>query len=72
MHFLLVYLVLQVFLHMVLIFHSFKDFSDLSLIYMFFRSGADFGRLTGNLLGSLLKYNVLEDFQEILQILLQI
>ncbi|KAF3492599.1 hypothetical protein DY000_02056409 [Brassica cretica] len=35
-------------------------FTDLSLIYMFFRSGSDFGRLMGSLLGSLLKYNVLE------------
>ncbi|KAL0644486.1 hypothetical protein Bca4012_042776 [Brassica carinata] len=37
-------------------------FSDLSMIYMFFRSGSDFGRPMGSLLGSLLKYNVLEDF----------
>ncbi|WZZ86928.1 hypothetical protein YC2023_115507 [Brassica napus] len=34
----------------------------LSMIYMFFRSGSDFGRPMGSLLGSLLKYNVLEDF----------
>uniref|UniRef100_A0A0D2ZSI3 Uncharacterized protein n=1 Tax=Brassica oleracea var. oleracea TaxID=109376 RepID=A0A0D2ZSI3_BRAOL len=32
-------------------------FSDLGLIYMFFRSGLDFRRLMGSLLGSLLKYN---------------
>uniref|UniRef100_M4DG56 Uncharacterized protein n=1 Tax=Brassica campestris TaxID=3711 RepID=M4DG56_BRACM len=38
-------------------------FSDLSLIYMFFRSGSDFGRPMETLLGSLLKYNALEDFQ---------
>uniref|UniRef100_A0A0D2ZV49 Uncharacterized protein n=1 Tax=Brassica oleracea var. oleracea TaxID=109376 RepID=A0A0D2ZV49_BRAOL len=35
-------------------------FSDLGLIYMFFRSGSNFGRLMGSLLGSLLKYNALE------------
>ncbi|WZZ41295.1 hypothetical protein YC2023_037554 [Brassica napus] len=33
----------------------------------FFRSGADFGRFMGSLLGSLLKYNALEDFQEVFQ-----
>ncbi|KAF2561036.1 hypothetical protein F2Q70_00015181 [Brassica cretica] len=43
------------------------DFTDLSLIYMFFRSGSDFGRLMGSLLGSLLKYDALEDFQEVFQ-----
>ncbi|CAG7902039.1 unnamed protein product [Brassica rapa] len=104
----LVYLVLQVFHHMVLIFHSIKgrfsdledfwarrlpdDFRevfrqsllpclpfiidlnvlisflvcfssfDLGLIYMFFRSGSDSGRPMGSLLGSLLRYNALEDF----------
>ncbi|KAF3610791.1 hypothetical protein DY000_02045437 [Brassica cretica] len=42
-------------------------FTDLSLIYMFFRSGSDFGRLMRSLLGSLLKYNALEDFQEVFQ-----
>ncbi|KAF3485486.1 hypothetical protein F2Q69_00055981 [Brassica cretica] len=42
-------------------------FSDLSLIYIFFKSGTDFGRLMGSLLGSLLKYNTLEDFQEAFQ-----
>ncbi|KAF3538751.1 hypothetical protein F2Q69_00021298 [Brassica cretica] len=74
--------------HMVLIFHSFKDFSDLKyfwarrllddfqevfwrsllpcfsdlgLIYMFFRSGSDFRRPMGSLRGSLLKYNALEE-----------
>ncbi|WZZ16566.1 hypothetical protein YC2023_109655 [Brassica napus] len=36
-------------------------FSDLDLIYMFFRSGSDFRRPMGSLLGSLLKYNALED-----------
>ncbi|KAF3514020.1 hypothetical protein F2Q69_00006300 [Brassica cretica] len=39
------------------------SFSDLGLIYMFFRSGSDFGRL----IGSILKYNALEDFQEVFQ-----
>ncbi|KAL0654797.1 hypothetical protein Bca4012_075381 [Brassica carinata] len=34
---------------------------------MFFRYGSDFGRLMENLLGSLLKYNALEDFQEVFQ-----
>ncbi|KAF3565485.1 hypothetical protein DY000_02018155 [Brassica cretica] len=38
-------------------------FTDLGLIYMFFKSGSDFGRL----MGSLLKYNALEDFQEVFQ-----
>ncbi|KAF3565486.1 hypothetical protein DY000_02018154 [Brassica cretica] len=42
-------------------------FTDLGLIYMFFRSGSDFGRLMGSLLRSLLKYNALEDFQEVFQ-----
>uniref|UniRef100_A0A0D3B9R8 Uncharacterized protein n=1 Tax=Brassica oleracea var. oleracea TaxID=109376 RepID=A0A0D3B9R8_BRAOL len=42
-------------------------FTDLGLIYMFFRSGSDFERLMGSLLGSLLKYNVQEDFQEVFQ-----
>ncbi|WZZ64056.1 hypothetical protein YC2023_075426 [Brassica napus] len=46
----------------------------LGLIYMFFRSGSDFGRPMGSLLGSLLKYNALsrrlqrslpDDFQEV-------
>ena len=32
---------------------------------MFFRSVADFGRFIGNLLRTLLKYNALEDFQEV-------
>ncbi|KAF2616022.1 hypothetical protein F2Q70_00010764 [Brassica cretica] len=46
-------------------------FTDLGLIYMFFRSGSDFGRLMRSLLGSLLKYNarllgsLLDDFQEV-------
>ncbi|KAF3526189.1 hypothetical protein F2Q69_00048456 [Brassica cretica] len=42
-------------------------FTDLGMIYMFFRSGSDFGRPMGSLLGSLLKYNALEDFQEVFQ-----
>ncbi|KAF2552985.1 hypothetical protein F2Q68_00035866 [Brassica cretica] len=42
-------------------------FTDLDLIYMFFRSGSDFGRPMGSLLGSLLKHNALEDFQEVFQ-----
>ncbi|KAF2567722.1 hypothetical protein F2Q70_00027671 [Brassica cretica] len=68
----------MVFHHLVLIFHSFKGFSDLGMIYMFFRSRSDFGRPMGSLLGSLLKYNVLEssrrlqrslpdDFKEVIQ-----
>ncbi|WZZ81238.1 hypothetical protein YC2023_101810 [Brassica napus] len=50
---------------MVLIFHL--DWIYLGLIYMFFRSGSDFGRPMESLLGSLLKYNALEDFQEVFQ-----
>ncbi|KAF2538824.1 hypothetical protein F2Q68_00020903 [Brassica cretica] len=38
-------------------------FTDLGLIYMFFRSGSYFGKLMGSLLGILLKYNALEVFQ---------
>ncbi|KAL0814117.1 hypothetical protein Bca101_070560 [Brassica carinata] len=92
MSFSLVYLVLQVFHYMVIIFHSFKGrfnnfrykssrrlpgsllresspmspfhnrserfgkFLYLDLIYMFFRSGSDFGRLMGSLP---------DDFQEV-------
>ncbi|KAF3556564.1 hypothetical protein Bca4012_032541 [Brassica carinata] len=41
----------------------YKSFTNLGLIYMFFRSGSDFRRPMGNLLGSLLKYNALEDFE---------
>ncbi|KAF3525126.1 hypothetical protein F2Q69_00050547 [Brassica cretica] len=55
---------------MVLIFHLdmyFVCFTDMGLIYMFFKSGSDFGKLMGNLFRSLLKYNVLEDFQEVFQ-----
>ncbi|KAF2614653.1 hypothetical protein F2Q70_00009617 [Brassica cretica] len=55
---------------MVLIFHLdmyFVCFTDLGFIYMFFRYGSYFGRLMGSLLGSLLKYNALEDFQEVFQ-----
>ncbi|CAN7043267.1 unnamed protein product [Brassica rapa subsp. trilocularis] len=51
MSFSLVYLVLQVFHHMVLIFHSFKGFSDLE----------DFW---DDLPVSRLKYNALEDFKD--------
>ncbi|KAG5376023.1 hypothetical protein IGI04_040619 [Brassica rapa subsp. trilocularis] len=32
-----------------------------------FRSGSDFERLMGSILGSLVKYNALEDFQEVFQ-----
>ncbi|KAF2564148.1 hypothetical protein F2Q70_00017869 [Brassica cretica] len=64
-----------VFSHMVLIFHldmyfvcSIKVcFTDLGLIYMFFRSGSDFGRPMESLLGSLLKYNALEVFRQVFQ-----
>ncbi|KAF3575815.1 hypothetical protein DY000_02035265 [Brassica cretica] len=42
-------------------------FTDLSLIYMFFRSGSDYGRPMESLLGSLLKYNALDNFQEVFQ-----
>nr|VDD62474.1 unnamed protein product [Brassica oleracea] len=54
---------------MVLIFHSSKGFTDLGLIYIFFRFGSDFGRPMGSLLRNLLKYNALDpdDFKEVLQ-----
>ncbi|KAF2580381.1 hypothetical protein F2Q68_00005495 [Brassica cretica] len=55
---------------MVLIFHLdmyFVCFTDMGLIYMFFKSGSDFGKLMGSLFRSLQKYNVLEDFQEVFQ-----
>ncbi|KAF3546616.1 hypothetical protein DY000_02005501 [Brassica cretica] len=55
---------------MVLIFHLdmyFVCFTDLGLIYMFLRYGSDFGRPMGILLESILKYNALEDFQELFQ-----
>ncbi|WZZ35209.1 hypothetical protein YC2023_018610 [Brassica napus] len=45
----------------------YKSFTDLGLIYMIFNSGSDFGRPMGSLLGNLLKYNALEDFQEVFQ-----
>ncbi|KAF3575218.1 hypothetical protein F2Q69_00062595 [Brassica cretica] len=48
-------------------FHHRSERFDLRLIYMFFRSGSDFGRPMRSLLGSLLKYNALEDFQEVFQ-----
>ncbi|KAF2542843.1 hypothetical protein F2Q70_00036239 [Brassica cretica] len=101
----------MVFHHRVLIFHSFKGFSDLDLDMQVFqiwknsgledfqttsrkssrrlpgslltesspmslfhnrskrfdKSGSDFGRPMGSLLRSLLKYNALEDFQEVFQ-----
>ncbi|KAG5375854.1 hypothetical protein IGI04_040450 [Brassica rapa subsp. trilocularis] len=46
-----------------------KVFNEMVLIFhldMFFRSGADFGRYMGSLLGSLLKYNAPKDFLEVL------
>ncbi|CAG7909480.1 unnamed protein product, partial [Brassica rapa] len=48
-----------------LIFSVFKSFEHF-FICRFFRSGADFGRYMGSLLGSLLKYNAPEDFLEVL------
>ncbi|CAG7900971.1 unnamed protein product [Brassica rapa] len=45
----------------------FGKFLYLSLIYMFFRSGSDFGRLMRSFLGSLLKYNALKDFEKVFQ-----
>ncbi|KAF3571174.1 hypothetical protein F2Q69_00061441 [Brassica cretica] len=42
-------------------------YKNQGLIYMFFRSGSDFGRHMECLLGSLLKYNALEDFQKVFQ-----
>ncbi|KAF2532216.1 hypothetical protein F2Q70_00030847 [Brassica cretica] len=54
----------------VLIFHLdmyFVCFTYLGLIYIFLRSGSDFGRRMGSLFGSLLNYNALEDFQEVFQ-----
>ncbi|KAF3526588.1 hypothetical protein F2Q69_00048684 [Brassica cretica] len=59
-----------VFNQIVLIFHLdmyFVCFSDLGLIYICFRTGSNLGRPMGSLLGSLLKYNALEDFQEVFQ-----
>uniref|UniRef100_A0A0D3D6A4 Uncharacterized protein n=1 Tax=Brassica oleracea var. oleracea TaxID=109376 RepID=A0A0D3D6A4_BRAOL len=60
---------MQVFNQMVLIFHLdmyfvcvYKNFSDLSLIYMFFRSRSNFARPMGSLLGSLP-----DDFKEVFQ-----
>ncbi|KAF2588631.1 hypothetical protein F2Q70_00041411 [Brassica cretica] len=66
----------MVFHHMVLIFHSFKGFYQMVLIFhldMFYRYAFDIYvfqiwiRLMGSFLGSLLKYNALEDFQEVFQ-----
>ncbi|KAF3514976.1 hypothetical protein F2Q69_00005414 [Brassica cretica] len=42
-------------------------FLEMGLIYMFFRSGLDFGRPMGSLLRSLLKYSALGDFQKVFQ-----
>ncbi|KAF3598065.1 hypothetical protein DY000_02023841 [Brassica cretica] len=56
-----------VFNQMVLIFYLDMYFVYLGMIYMFFLSGSDFGRFMGSLLRSLLKYNVLDDFQEVFQ-----
>ncbi|KAF2608162.1 hypothetical protein F2Q68_00045261 [Brassica cretica] len=56
----------EVFNQMVLFFYLdmyFVCFPDLGLIYMFSRSRSNFGRL----MGSLLKYNALEDFKEVFQ-----
>ncbi|KAF2545383.1 hypothetical protein F2Q70_00020270 [Brassica cretica] len=44
-------------------FHNRSERFDLGLIYIFFRSRSDFGRS----MGSLLKYNALEYFQEVFQ-----
>uniref|UniRef100_A0A0D3D8B3 Uncharacterized protein n=1 Tax=Brassica oleracea var. oleracea TaxID=109376 RepID=A0A0D3D8B3_BRAOL len=51
---------------MVLIFHLDMFYISGYDIHVF-RSGSDFGRPMGSLLGSLLKYNALEDFQEVFQ-----
>ncbi|CAG7862867.1 unnamed protein product [Brassica rapa] len=40
-------------------------FLYMGLIYMFFIYGSDFGKLIGSLLTSFLKYNALEDFQQV-------
>ncbi|KAF3558687.1 hypothetical protein F2Q69_00011747 [Brassica cretica] len=48
-----------IFLHLV--------FNQMVLIIHLDISGSDLGRLMGSLLGSLLKYNALEDFQEVFQ-----
>ncbi|KAF3517203.1 hypothetical protein DY000_02061053 [Brassica cretica] len=59
-----------VFNQIVLIFHLdmyFVCFSDLGLIYICFTSGSNLGRPMGSLLGSLLKYNAPDDFQEVFQ-----
>ncbi|KAF2563076.1 hypothetical protein F2Q70_00015611 [Brassica cretica] len=42
-------------------------FNQMVLIFHLDISGSDFGRLMRSLLGSLLKYNALEDFQEVFQ-----
>ncbi|KAF2560807.1 hypothetical protein F2Q70_00018199 [Brassica cretica] len=55
-----------VFNQMVLIFHLDMFFRSGFDIHVF-RSGSDFGRLMESLHGSLLKYNALEDFQEVFQ-----
>ncbi|KAF2614898.1 hypothetical protein F2Q70_00009618 [Brassica cretica] len=42
-------------------------FNQVVLIFHLDKSGSDFGRPMGRLLGSLLKYNALEDFLEVFQ-----
>ncbi|KAF3545471.1 hypothetical protein DY000_02003638 [Brassica cretica] len=54
------------FQEMVLIFHLEMFFRSGFDIHVF-RSGSDFGRPMGSLFGSLLKYNALEEFQEVFQ-----
>uniref|UniRef100_A0A0D3A9I5 Uncharacterized protein n=1 Tax=Brassica oleracea var. oleracea TaxID=109376 RepID=A0A0D3A9I5_BRAOL len=63
MSFLLINLFLQVFNQMVFIFHSFKGFSDLVLICWF----SDLEDFWDDLPVSRLKYNALDDFQEVFQ-----
>ncbi|WZZ86853.1 hypothetical protein YC2023_115432 [Brassica napus] len=55
---------LPVFHHMILIFHSFKGFSDLDFGYAGFSDLEDFW---DDLHVSRLKYNALDDFQEVIQ-----
>ncbi|KAG5399754.1 hypothetical protein IGI04_014361 [Brassica rapa subsp. trilocularis] len=49
--------------HLPIIFSVFKPFEH----FLICRSRAEFGRLMGSLLGSFLKYNTIEDFQEVLR-----
>ncbi|KAF3577590.1 hypothetical protein DY000_02030698 [Brassica cretica] len=53
----------HVFNQMVLIFHSFKGFSDLDLMCRFFRSGRLLGRFTYDFHGGRLEVIHLDDFQ---------